>query len=149
MESVVMLVAMIDVIAGSLLLPAVAWTAVLLVAGMLLGLVGGRRAAGRAVERGMTVHAALECIVMAGMIALMMGGGAADVSAGAAAAGHHGGSSTAVTLVVAACALVYAAASFAAAAARARGRERGRWQQRAQHVGMGAATLVMGAATLL
>ena len=95
------------------------------------------------------MHAALGCIVMAGMIALMMGDAVGDaVSAGVGSSGHHGGSSTAFTILVAACALGYAAASFAAAAPE-RERGGGRWQLRAQHLGMGAATLVMGVATLL
>jgi len=133
-----MLVAMLDVATGRPVVSVVVWAAVLLLSGMALGLVGGRRSRAVAADRAMTVHAGLGCVVMAALLVLMIGGS----GSGADPPSHHGGSVLAVTVLAFVTAVAYAGVSFVAA-------RRGRWQERAQRLGMGAAALAMGVAALV
>lgn len=149
--SVLMLVAMLDVVLGGVMAPIV-WAALLIVAAMGLAALRGRAVrsrAGRAPRAAvvpstvMTVHATVGLVVMAALVLAMI----PDASAALSITGHHG-SGAPFGLVAAASALLFGLVSVIATRAPHGGAARASVLERWQLVGMGASTAAMGVALL-
>ena len=149
--SVLMLVAMVDVVLGGAVAP-VAWAAALIVAAIGLAAVRGRAARSRA-GRGegaavipstvMTLHATVGLVVMAALVLAMI----PDASAGTPVGGHHG-SGAPFGPVAATSALLFGLVSVIAARGRHGGGARTSVLERWQLIAMGASTAAMGVALL-
>ena len=158
--SVLMLIAMLDVVLWGLVAPLV-WAALLIVAAIALAALRGRAARVRTVARVpvsvakvpvsgakvpstvMTVHATLGLVVMATLVLAMI----PDASTPAVATGHH---STGAPFgpVAAASALLFGLVSVIAARSPHGGAARASALERGQLIAMGASTAVMGVALL-
>nr|WP_100813077.1 hypothetical protein [Microbacterium lacus] len=165
--SVLMLVAMLDVVLWGVVAPA-AWAAVLIVAAIGLAALRGRAArvragasvpvpaarvpvpaarvpvpAARVPSTIMTVHATLGLVVMATLVLAMI----PDASAPVAAAAHHS-TGAPFGLVAAASALLFGLVSVIAAGTPHDGEARASVLERGQLIAMGASTAAMGVALL-
>ncbi|MFG6446177.1 hypothetical protein ACFXP7_12765 [Microbacterium sp. P06] len=100
--SIVMFLAMLDVITGAHLVPVVGWSAVTTALAMALG-ARRRRSAEPPAVSGMRVHAAIGAILMAGLMLAMSGGLVVDTGS------HHGASAVSLVLLLVAATGVYAA----------------------------------------
>ncbi|WP_458041880.1 MULTISPECIES: hypothetical protein [Bacteria] len=163
--SVLMLVAMLDVVLWGVVAP-VAWAGVLIVAAIALAALRGRTARSRAAARVpvsaagvpisgtrvpvsgarvpsavMTVHATLGLVVMATLVLAMI----PDASAPAVTVGHHA-SGAPFGLLAAASALLFGLVSAVAARAPHDGGARVSALERGQLIAMGASTAAMGMA---
>lgn len=148
--SVLMLVAMLDVVVGGVVAPVV-WAAVLIVAAIALAALRGRVARGRA-SRGrdvvlvpspvMTVHTTLGLVVMAALVLAMI----PDASSFAPSGHHDSGAS--FTLVAAASALCFGLVTVIAARGHRAGSARPSALDRGQLLAMGVSTAAMGVSLL-
>ncbi len=149
--SVLMLVAMLDVVLWGVVAP-ILWAALLIVAAIALAALRGRASRSR-FARGtdaapvpstvMTVHATLGLVVMAALVLAMI----PDASTPGPVAGHHG-SGASFGLVAAASALLFGLVSVIATRAPHGGAARASVLERAQLIAMGASTAAMGVALL-
>lgn len=152
--SVLILVAMVDVVLGGVVAP-VLWAAALLAAAIVLAAVRGRaarlrvgrgptRAAGTALVPStvMTVHTTLGLVVMAALVLAMI----PDASA-VASPGHHG-SGPSFGSAAAASALLFGVVSLVAARTLHGDSARASALDRGQLIAMGVATAVMGVSLL-
>ena len=154
--SVLMLVAMLDVVLWGVVAP-VLWAAVLIAAAVALAALRGRAARSRVARKPgagrtsaalapstvMTVHATLGLVVMAAPVLAMI----PDASTPGPVAGHHG-SGASFGLVAAASALLFGLVSVIATRAPHGGAARASVLERAQLIAMGASTAAMGVALL-
>lgn len=137
LASIVMVAAMLDLVAGWGLLPAVAWALALLACSLVLAVSGRtrRRTAGPPASCAADAHTALGGLAMAPLV-LMMG---ADPAV--AASTHSHGMSAVILLAPAAAYVVWSGVLVVRAGARS--------LVRMQHLTMGLSTLLMALAALL
>jgi hypothetical protein len=132
--SIVMFLAMLDVVTAAHLVPVVGWSALTVALAMALG-ARRRRSTEPAAVVGMRVHSAIGAILMAGLMLAMSGGPV--VTSGS----HHGGSVASLVLPLVAATALYAAWS----ATRLR---HAHLLERVQYVSMAVSLLLLAGAAL-